>query len=137
MKHSRRGFALYLAFLSTSVLFLVSLGCLDITRSTLDISRSGILNVISFQAADGGLEIGLARLRKDFSPFTSRLESRLSSHRRVEVMIEAFESLGTMNISAVATVFEGPKAVARRKVFRLGIAQQPGRAGCGLYTEDA
>ena len=67
---NRKGFSIYLTFLVTTVVFLLVTGSQEISMFTLDISRSDAIDVIAFHAADGGLEIGLAKLRQKYQPFS-------------------------------------------------------------------
>lgn len=137
LHQNRLGFALYLAFVVTTALFFFSLGSLDLVRSSLDASRSGLLATVSFHAADGGLEIGLAHLRKVFSPFTHAFQSDLGRGREVRVAIEAVKTGESMNLRSEAQVFDGNKLVARKRLNRLGIKDSPGRADSGTFTEES
>ena len=142
VRNRRKGFALYLAFVVTTVLFFMALGSLDLSKTAIDLSRSTVLDTVSFHSADGGLEIGLARLRKKFVPFRVYYSSVLQPGRAVHVEIEAKNTRGKMSpppeildLSSEATVFEGNKLVARRKLFRSGIADGAGRKNCGIFSE--
>lgn len=133
--HPRRGFALYLAFLVTTVLFFLVLGGQDIVRLTLDQGRTTALEVIGFQAADGGLERGLARLRRSFRPFTATYVSPLGPFRQVEVQVTARPARVGIDLIATATILEGGRPVARRRVERREIQPSPGRTGIGRFLE--
>jgi len=134
---ARGGFALFLAFVVTTVLFFMAVGGIDLAKSAVDMSRSSILDTVSFHSADGGLEIGLARLRKAFAPFKFEYSSFLGTAREVRVKIEAVPVEGKMNLFSIATVFEGKKAVASKKLSRKGIADSPGRLDCGTFSEES
>ncbi len=134
--HDRRGFAVYLAFLVTTVLFFLVLGGQDIVRLTLDQGRTTALEVIGFQAADGGLERGLARLHRSFRPFTATYVSPLGPFRQVEVQIAARPApRARLDLIATATILDGGRPVARRRVERRDIQQRPGRTGSGRFLE--
>ncbi len=134
-RHPRGGFALYLAFLVTSVLFFLVLGGQDVARLTLDLGRSAALEVIGFQAADGGLERGLARLRKGFRPFAWSYVSPLGRFRQVQVEVAARPAREGLDLIATATIFEGGRPVARRRLERQGVQKRPGRTGTGRFLE--
>jgi hypothetical protein len=137
MNQERGGFALYLTFLVTTLLFFWSLTGLDIVLCALDMSRSGLLDAVSFQAADGGLEIGLARVKKDWRPFEFKQRSRLGPYREVEITVTATAVGDGFDIRARACLFDGNKPVAVRTLMRQGVGRFFGRLECGTFLEES
>ena len=131
----RRGFSFYLTFLVTTVVFLLVSGSQEISVLTLDISRSDAIDVIAFHAADGGLERGLAKIRKDFNPFSCSYISELKPNRTLKVTINATKNGNIINLHSEAILMEGNKKVSHRTVSRLGIINSVGRNGCGTFVE--
>ncbi|HNW34595.1 MAG TPA: hypothetical protein PKM25_06670 [Candidatus Ozemobacteraceae bacterium] len=136
MTASRRGFVLYLAFIVTSVLLLLVLGSQQIVRFSLDMGRSAALETISFHAADGGLERGLAKLSVNAIPFRFAYVTRLDEHRTVEVEVEAKRlSRGRFDLRSAATVRDGGRETARRRLSRRDITRTGGNLSRGRFEE--
>lgn len=136
MNCNRRGFALYFTFVVTSVLFFLNLGGFNVVLSSMDMSRSCLLETISFHSADGGLEVGLARVKKYFSPFKTTFRRRISLNRDVEVVVYGEKDGSNIDIYSTANVFEGNKLVATRKLSRRNVGPFPGRLECGIFSEE-
>ncbi len=132
---NRRGFSLYLTFLVTTIVFLLVTGSYEISRIALDMSRSDAIEIITFHAADGGLERGLSRLHREYKPFTLSYTSAISSHRQVNIVIEAFSRNGLIDLQATASLFEGKNELGRRTLSRLQISNLRGRTGIGKFVE--
>jgi hypothetical protein len=132
---SKQGFSLYLTFLVTTVLFILVTSTYEISRISLDIGHSSAIDAITFHAADGGLERGLAKLRKKFKKFEFGYKFEISSSRFVEVLVKANPKGKKIDLSSTATLFEGKKAVSTRQLMRQGIIKLPGRAGSGRFLE--
>jgi len=132
---NRHGFMLYLAFLVTSVLFFLILAGQDVSRLSLDIGRSTLLETAGFQAADGGLERGLARLRRSFAPFAISYESPLGGRRLVRVEVAGLVDKPGIDLVATATILEGGRAVSVRCLSRRGVRKCQGREGTGRFLE--
>ncbi len=137
MKLSRGGFLIYLALVVTTVLVFLVLGGHDVARLTLDMGRSVALEAVCFHAADGGLERGLARVRKVFSPFGMQYSFEAGKNRHLTVSVEARRSASgdLLDIQAAAFVIQGGKIVAIRRLERTGVRQATGRTGCGRFRE--
>lgn len=136
MMNRRRGFLIYLAFVVTTVLLLLTLHGHDVARFALDSSRSGALDVVGFHAADGGLEQGLARLRTSFQPFRFSYSFKPASFREVRVEVTASPAPEqTIDLLAAATVFDGGKHVAMRRLTRRGVQNATHRQGSGTFAE--
>ena len=133
---NRKGFSIYLTFLVTTVVFLLVTGSQEISMITLDISRSDAIDVIAFHAADGGLEIGLAKLRQNYKPFSYSYISELKPNRTLKVSINAIKNNNLIDINSEAILMEGNKEVSRRTLSRIGISKSNGRNGCGKFTEE-
>lgn len=131
----RKGFSIYLTFLVTTVVFLLVTGSQEISVLTLDISRSDAIDVITFHAADGGLEKGLAKIRQNFSSFDYSYVSELKPNRTIKVMVKAYQKGNQIDLHSEAILIEGNREVSRRTVSRLGITNSKGRNGCGKFTE--
>ena len=140
---NRKGFSIYLTFLVTTVVFLLVTGSQEISMLRLDrfiaeqmnISRSDAIDVIAFHAADGGLEIGLAKLRQKYQPFSYSYVSELKPNRTLKVSINAIKNNNLIDINSEAILMEGNKEVSRRTLSRIGISKSNGRNGCGKFTE--
>ncbi len=132
---NRRGFSIYLTFLVTTVVFILVAGSQEISIQALDLSRSDVIEVIVFHAADGGLERGLGKIRKNFKPFNYTYVSELKPNRTIKVILNATKDGLLMNLHSEAILFEGNKEVSRKTISRLGIANYKGRDGLGKYTE--
>lgn len=132
---NKKGFSIYLTFLVTTVVFLLVTGSQEISIISLDMSRSAAIDVIVFHAADGGLERGLAKLRKEFIPFNHSYVSCLKPNRTIKVTINAIKNEKTIDLLSEAILLEGNKEVSRLKVSRLGVTKAKGRDGCGKFME--
>ena len=132
---NRRGFSIYLTFLVTTIVFLMVTGSQEISMMTLDISRSEAIDVITYHAADGGLERGLAKMNKEYKPFKFTYISNLKPNRKLTVMVSATLNNNLMNISSEAILTEGNKEVSRRILSRSGISKSNGIKGYGKFME--
>lgn len=132
---NRRGFSLYLTFIVTTIVFLLVTGSYEISRISLDLSRSAAIETTAFHAADGGLERGLARLSSEYQAFTLSYVVNVSSYRRINVVVEALKKNGLIDLHATASMFEGNNELGRRSLSRLQITNIRGRAGIGKFVE--
>jgi hypothetical protein len=135
MKRKNQGFSLYLTFLVTTVIFILVTGSYEIGRISLDLGRSTAIDVILFHAADGGLERGLAKVRKEFTPFNLNYKSNLQTNRNLKVEVCAVKKDGNIDLTATATLFEGNKKVATKCLKRQGVKPTPGRTNTGNFME--
>jgi len=136
MTASRRGFVLYIAFIVTSVLLLLVLGSQEIVRFSLDMGRSAALETVGFHAADGGLERGLAKLSVKAAPFHFAYVTRLDEYRTVEVNVEAKRlSRGRFDLQSAATVRDGGREAARRRLSRRDVTRNGGKLSRGRFEE--
>ena len=132
---NKKGFSIYLTVLVTTVVFLLVTGSQEISIISLDLSKSDAIDVIAFHAADGGLERGLAKLRKNYIPFNYSYISELKPNRIIKVNIKAIKEKNLINLYSEAILSEGNKEVSRRNVSRIGISKSNNRNGCGIFTE--
>ncbi len=132
---NKRGFSIYLTVLVTTVVFMMVSATNDISVLSLDISRSDAIDVIAFHAADGGLERGLAKLRKNYGPFSFSYVSDLKPFRSITVNVNAVKDGSSINLTSEAILKEGNKEVSRRTLSRLGVVSDSNRSGCGRFTE--
>ena len=132
---NRRGFSIYLTFLVTTIVFLMVTGSQEISMLTLDISRSEAIDVITFHAADGGLERGMAKLNKAFKPFNFTYTSDLKPNRKLKVIVTATKNNSRINLSSEAILTEGNKEVSRRILSRFDITKSNGTKGYGKFME--
>jgi len=132
---NRRGFSLYLTFLISTVIFLLVTASYEISKTALDLGRSEAIETQIFHAADGGIERGLARLRKQYAPFSMSYSSIINRRRRLVINVEAVKSGGLMDLLVSAALFEGNREVARRQLKRSGIEDLRGRNGIGKLVE--
>lgn len=132
---NKRGFSIYLTFLVTTVVFMLVTGSQELSLLTLDISRSDAIDVIAFHAADGGLERGLAKLRKNYGTFSFSYISELKPFRSIKVNVAADKSGNQINLTSEAIVMEGNKEVSRRRLTREGVVQSNNRKGSGIFAE--
>lgn len=132
---NRRGFSLYLTFLVTTIIFILVTGSQQISRNALDLGRSDAIEAVVFHAADGGLERGLAKLRRKFTPFSFDYVSKHGSHRSIRVTVTATGQKTGMDIKATAALFEGSREVSRRSLARVAVLNQSGRTGSGRFVE--
>lgn len=135
MIKTNQGFSLYLTFLVTTVIFILVSGSYEISRISLDIGKSSAIDAILFHAADGGLERGVAKLRKNFVPFTFSYRSSLVKNQIVEVKVDAVRENGLINLTATATLYAGKSFISTRCLVRQGITAKPGRQGIGHFME--
>lgn len=133
--NKNRGFSLYLTFLVTTVIFILVTGSYEISRISLDTSKSSAIDVVLFHAADGGLERGLAESRINFEPFKFNYISHLTGRRRVKVEVESILKDNKLNITSRALLIEGNQVVSTRCLLRQGVRRQPGRTGTGKFLE--
>ena len=132
---NKRGFSLYLTFLISMVIFLLVTSSYEISKTALDLGRSEAIETQVFHAADGGIERGLARLRKKYSPFTMSYSSLINSHRRLIVSVEAIKNAEMIDLLVSASLFEGKKELTRQQLKRSGIANLKGRNGIGRLVD--
>lgn len=132
---NRRGFSLYLTFLVTTIVFILVTGSQEIGRITLDLGRSDAIDALVFHAADGGLERGLGRLRKNFAPFSIDYTSTLNQNRHLQVRVVAAKDGSNIDLRATAVLFEGKREISTRTLARLAVNNQPGRSGSGRFVE--
>ncbi len=133
---TRRGFVLYIAFVVSSVLLFLVLGSQDIVRLGLDMGRSAALETVGFHAADGGLERGLARLSALPAPFRFAYRAKLGEYRTVDVEVAATRtSKGRFDLESAATVRDGGREVARRRLSRRDVSRLGGRLSRGRFEE--
>ncbi|MFZ2956768.1 MAG: hypothetical protein WA705_07765 [Candidatus Ozemobacteraceae bacterium] len=149
MKRRNAGFTLFLAFMVTTVLFLLVIGASDLARADIDLSRSTLLETAAFHAADGGLERGLARLRMHpFAPFQFTYTVDLGGIRLAEVRVKAIHSTNSphrgglrksssLDLFVEADIREGGRMAARKKLSRKGVLDLPGRQACGHFSEES
>lgn len=136
MKASRRGFVLYIAFVVTSVLLLLVLSGQEIVRFSLDMGRSAALETVGFHAADGGLERGLAKLSAKAIPFRFAYRTQLGEYRSVDVEVEATRrAKGRFDLQSAATIRDGGREVARKRLSRRDVRQQAGKLSRGRFEE--
>jgi len=132
---NRKGFSLYLTFLITSVVFILVSSSYEVSKISLDLGRSAVLETVAFHAADGGLERGLGKLNKEIRPFCMKYKSQLSEYRTVVVSVEAEVKNGMIDLKSTAVLFEGNREIARQSLSRLQISRIKGRAGIGKFVE--
>jgi hypothetical protein len=132
---NKRGFSLYLTFLVTTVIFILVSGSYEIGRISLDLGKSSAADVLLFHAADGGLERGLARTRKNFSTFEFSYVFVPQQHRTIKVTVQATKKNDKIDLLATAILFEGNKLVAQRSLLRQGVEAKKGRNGQGNFME--
>ena len=132
---NRKGFSIYLTFLVTTIVFLMVTGNQEISMLTLDISRSDAIDVITYHAADGGLERGLAKINKNNKPFSFTYTSELKPNRQLKVIVTATINNSQINLSSEAILSEGNKEVSRRTLSRSGITKSNGTKGYGKFME--
>lgn len=136
MTGMRRGFVLYLAFVVTTVLFFLVMASYSLAMFSLDNARSVRFDAVMFHAADGGLERGVALLRRHYSPFTLKyaFDPGMNSRGEIELTAEKNGS-GTIDLSAFACIFEGSRKVAEKHLKRSSISDLQGRTGLGSFAE--
>jgi hypothetical protein len=132
---NRRGFSLYLTFLISTVIFLLVTTSYEISKTALDLGRSEAVETQVFHAGDGGIERGLARLRKQYAPFSMSYSSVINRRRRLVINVEAVKNGGLMDLLVSAALFEGNREVTRRQLKRSGIENLRGRNGIGKLVE--
>ncbi|HNX75044.1 MAG TPA: hypothetical protein PLM07_07625 [Candidatus Rifleibacterium sp.] len=132
---NRRGFSLYLTFLVTTIVFILVTGSQQIGRTALDLGRSDAIEAVVFHAADGGLERGLAKLRRQYVPFSLNYVAKLGLYRELHVTVSGEKQKSGIDLKATAVLFEGSREVSRRSLLRNAVLDQPGRAGSGRFLE--
>ena len=133
----RRGFTLYLAFLVTTVLFLLVLGSSQVARASLDLGRSSLLETIAFHAADGGLERGMARIATSYKPDSFTYEIAFEGSRKALIRVEIRKARSGLDLTSEATITEGAKPIARKVLSRRGLQRTPGRRSEGRFLEES
>lgn len=136
-RFNHRGFTLYLAFLVTTVLFLLVLGSSQVARASLDLGRSSLLETIAFHAADGGLERGLAKISATGRPETFSYEIAFEGSRKALVRVDIRKAKSALDLTAEASIIEGSKLVARKALARRGIKRTPGHRSEGRFLEES
>lgn len=131
----RRGFAMFLAMIVTTLLLFLVFGARSVARAGLDLGRSAALESVAFQAADGGLERGIGRLHRAFAPCTFSYLSPLTPSRAVQVVVTARGDKETLDLSASATVLDAGRPVAVRCLSRKGLSRSGGKLGLGKFLE--
>ncbi len=132
---ARRGFAMFLAMIVTTLLLFFVFGARSVARAGLDLGRSAALESIAFQAADGGLERGMGRLHRAFAPCTFSYLSPLTPTRAVQVDVTARGDKHALDLTASATVLDAGRPVAVRCLSRKGISRSGGKLGLGKFLE--
>lgn len=132
---NRHGFSLYLTFLISTVIFLLVTASYEISKTALDLGRSEAIETQIFHAADGGLERGLARLRKHYAPFSMSYSSVINRRRRMVINVQAVKTDGSIDLLVSANLFEGNRELAGRQLKRSGIKNMQGRNGIGKLVE--
>ena len=136
MKKNRHGFSLFLTFLVSSVVFMLIGASQNIARLSMNTGRATIFDCIVFQAADGGLEKGLAKLRHNFAPFEIKYDEKIIGSRIISTKITANKNKGLIDLRAETSIYEAGKLLARKVLLRNGIENSIGRTGIGLFTEE-
>ena len=118
MKKNKRGFSLFLTFLVSSVVFMLVGASQNIARLSMNTGRAAIIDCIAFQAADGGLEKGLAKIRQNFVPFTIKYDEKIIGSRIVSTTVTANNNKGLMNLRSEVSVYEAGNLLTK-KVLQL------------------
>jgi hypothetical protein len=135
---NRQGFALYLTFLVTTVVFMLVTAGQTISRLSLDMGRTDVLETIVFHAADGGLEKGIAHLRGKFEPFDLAYEAKLDNNRDLKVNVAAKHenpNNEALTLKCDVSLFEGNALLIKKTYMRSNIENQSGRNGIGRFME--
>lgn len=132
---NRKGFILYLTFLVTTVVFMLVTGSQTISRISLDMGRTDVLETIVFHAADGGIEKGLAYLRNKFAPFELSSQYKLDGNRTIEINVQALADGENLNLKSEASLFEGKSLLIKKVYVRNNIENKSGRNGIGRFME--
>jgi hypothetical protein len=119
----------------TTVIFILVTGSYEISRISLDTSKSSAIDAILFHAADGGLERGLAKARIDFKAFAFNYVTHLTNRRKVRVEVKSVLKNNKLNLSSRAILIEGNQLVSERCLLRQGVQNLPGRTGTGKFLE--
>lgn len=130
-----KGSALYLTFLITTVVFIIVSASLDMSVLSLDLARSVAIDTITFHAADGGLERGIARLASNFEPFSFSYSTKLTAQRLIKVNVIAIKNGDLIDLLASATLFEGNKKLSDRHLKRLSIRYPLNKKNTGQFLE--
>ncbi len=131
----KRGFSLYLTFLISTVIFLLVVSSYEISKTALDLGRTEAIETQVFHAADGGLERGLARLRRNYEPFSMNYNSVINKYRRLVVNVEAVKNADLIDLLVSASLFEGNREISRQQLKRTRIENLKGRNGIGRLVE--
>lgn len=109
----------------------------SISRISMDMGRSNMLETLAFHAADGGLEKGLAQLRHGFAPFEFAYNYVLSGNRKLRVEVKALQAENPLNIDLHSKVhlFEGENLLLSKTYARNNITKELGRNGIGHFME--
>ena len=134
--HSRGGFTVFLALMVTTLLLYLVFGARTIARAGLDLGRSAALESVAFQAADGGLERGLGKLKTRFQPCSFSYTSLLTPTRAVMVQVDARGTGQRLVLTASATVLDAGRPVAVRCLSRKGVTLASGQQGFGTFLEE-
>ena len=136
MKKNKRGFSLFLTFLVSSVVFMLVGASQNIARLSMNTGRAAIIDCIAFQAADGGLEKGLAKIRQNFVPFTIKYDEKIIGSRMVSTTVTANNNKGLMTLRSEVSVYEAGNLLTKKVLLRNGIENNIGRNGIGLFMEE-
>jgi hypothetical protein len=134
---NKKGFTLYLTFVITTLVFMLTTSSQSISRISMDMGRSNMLETLAFHAADGGLEKGLAQLRHGFAPFEFAYNYVLSGNRKLRVEVKALQAENPLNIDLHSKVhlFEGENLLLSKTYARNNITKELGRNGIGHFME--
>jgi hypothetical protein len=135
---NRQGFALYLTFLVTTVVFMLVTAGQTISRLSLDMGRTDVLETIVFHAADGALEKGIAHLRGKFEPFDLTYEAKFENNRNLKVNLAAKNENSnseTLSLLCAVSLFEGNNLLIKKTYMRTNIENRLGRSGLGRFME--
>jgi hypothetical protein len=135
---NKKGFTLYLTFVITTLVFILATSSQSLSRLSLDIGRSSMLETLAFHTADGGLEKGLAMLRNSFNPINFSYEYILSANRKLKVEVSTLQSAintSSIDLHSKVQLFEGDKLVLSKTYARNNITQELGRNGIGHFME--
>ncbi|MDD3000303.1 MAG: hypothetical protein PHF29_00935 [Candidatus Riflebacteria bacterium] len=135
---NRQGFALYLTFLVTTVVFMLVTAGQTISRLSLDMGRTDVLETIVFHAADGALEKGIAHLRGKFQPFDLAYEGKLDNNRDLKISLAAKHenpNNKVLTLRCNVSLFEGNTLLIKKTYMRSNIENQSGRNGIGRFME--
>ncbi|MBF0407432.1 MAG: hypothetical protein HQM10_08760 [Candidatus Riflebacteria bacterium] len=133
-KNVRQGFAIFIIFTVLIVASFLLLGAIEMSGLAVDSGRSFLLETICFQAADGGLERGLAKFRTGSDSAELDYEVKVSERQIVRVKVKILGS----DIISNAAVIESGKIKAEKKLVRKNVSRTAsGREKAGSFMEGA